>query len=122
IYACMRILRQPKRRTARKVASVKSVLRSLEVLELISQHQPISVGELSRMLELPKSTVQRTLVTLHEAGWLRQGSEPVTSWEVSSKILAIRPRVLVGGDLITAARPPMIELRDLTNETIHLTV
>jgi IclR family acetate operon transcriptional repressor len=99
---------------------VKSVVRSLDVLEVISDHQPITVGELTRLLDLPKSTVQRTLVTLHEAGWLRQTSDAVTSWEISPKILAIRPPALRDGELYAAARGPMSELRDATNETVHL--
>ena len=99
---------------------MKSVVRSLDVLEIISDHQPITVGELTKLLDLPKSTVQRTLVTLHEAGWLRQTSDSITKWEISPKILAIRPPALRDGELYAAARGPMAELRDATNETVHL--
>lgn len=101
---------------------MKSVLRTLEVLELVSREQPVSVGELAHQLELPKSTMQRTLVTLHEAGWLRQAPGPVTRWEVSPKILTIRPPVLRDGALISAARGPMESLRDEVDETVFLCI
>ena len=47
---------------------MKSVTRSLRILEAVAQHQPVTVGELTKLFGLPKSTVQRTLVTLAEAG------------------------------------------------------
>lgn len=101
---------------------MKSVLRSLDVLELISARQPVTVGELTKLLDLPKSTVQRTLVTLHEAGWLRPTNDPLTAWEVSPKILAIRPPALRDGRLLAAAREPMRELSAATSETVHLCI
>lgn len=99
---------------------MKSVLRSLEVLEAVSEHQPIAVGELARLLDVPKSTAQRTLITLHEAGWLRQAPGAVTSWEISPKILSIRPPALRDGMLAASARGPMTTLRDRVDETVHL--
>jgi Transcriptional regulator len=101
---------------------MKSLLRSLRVLEAVAERQPVAVGELARELGLPKSTVQRMLLTFHEAGWLRQVRGDVTRWEVSARILAVRPAALKGGHLYTAARGPMAELRDATNETVHLSV
>ena len=47
-----------------------NVLRTLEVCEAVSVHQPIGVRELAREIEMPKSTVQRALDTLHAAGWV----------------------------------------------------
>ncbi|WP_234389948.1 helix-turn-helix domain-containing protein [Streptomyces sp. MMG1533] len=55
---------------------MKSVTRSLRILEAVAQHQPVTVGELTKLFGLPKSTVQRTLVTLAEAGWLRANPPP----------------------------------------------
>ncbi|WP_324609648.1 helix-turn-helix domain-containing protein [Streptomyces sp. WM6386] len=57
---------------------MKSVIRSLRVLEAVAQHQPVTVGELTKIFGLPKSTVQRTLVTLAEAGWLRANRKDTT--------------------------------------------
>ncbi|KOG27006.1 transcriptional regulator [Streptomyces viridochromogenes] len=101
---------------------MKSVTRSLRILEAVAQHQPVTVGELTKLFGLPKSTVQRTLVTLAEAGWLRANRRDTTRWEIGARVLAVRPAALQGSSLFAAAREPMIRLRDAVNETIHLSV
>ena len=101
---------------------MKSVTRSLRILEAVAQHQPVTVGELTKIFGLPKSTVQRTLVTLAEAGWLRASRKDTTRWEVGARVLAVRPAALQGSSLFAAARDPMVQLRDKVNETIHLSV
>ncbi|MFE7767702.1 IclR family transcriptional regulator [Streptomyces sp. NPDC057438] len=101
---------------------MKSVTRSLRILEAVARHQPVTVGELTRLFGLPKSTVQRTLVTLNEAGWLRANRKDTTHWEIGARVLAVRPAALQGSSLFAAAREPMIRLRDALNETIHLAV
>ncbi|WP_437024192.1 IclR family transcriptional regulator [Streptomyces sp. enrichment culture] len=101
---------------------MKSVTRSLRILEAVAQHQPVTVGELTKLFGLPKSTVQRTLVTLAEAGWLRANRRDTTRWEIGARVLAVRPAALQGSSLLTAAHEPMVRLRDALNETIHLSV
>ncbi|MDG5809199.1 IclR family transcriptional regulator [Streptomyces ossamyceticus] len=101
---------------------MKSVTRSLRILEAVAQHQPVTVGELTKLFGLPKSTVQRTLVTLAEAGWLRANRKDTTRWEIGARVLAVRPAALQGSSLFAAAREPMVRLRDQVNETIHLSV
>ncbi|MDX2524761.1 IclR family transcriptional regulator [Streptomyces europaeiscabiei] len=101
---------------------MKSVTRSLRILEAVAQHQPVTVGELTKIFGLPKSTVQRTLVTLAEAGWLRANRKDTTRWEIGARVLAVRPAALQGSSLLTAAHEPMVRLRDALNETIHLSV
>ncbi|MEU0069998.1 IclR family transcriptional regulator [Streptomyces sp. NPDC006332] len=101
---------------------MKSVTRSLRILEAVAQHQPVTVGELTKLFGLPKSTVQRTLVTLAEAGWLRANRKDTTRWEIGARVLAVRPAALQGSSLFAAAREPMVHLRDKVNETIHLSV
>src|SRR5690349_4481868 len=101
---------------------MKSVTRSLRILEAVAQHQPVTVGELAKLYGIPKSTVQRTLVTLHEAGWLRASRGDTTRWEIGARVLAVRPAALQGANLFAAAREPMVRLRDALDETIHLSV
>ncbi len=101
---------------------MKSVTRSLRILEAVAQHQPVTVGELTKLFGIPKSTVQRTLVTLAEAGWLRANRRDTTRWEIGARVLAVRPAALQGSSLFAAAREPMIRLRGAVNETIHLSV
>lgn len=104
------------------MTEMKSVVRSLRILEAVAQHQPVTVGELTKLFGLPKSTVQRTLLTLNEAGWLRASRGDRTRWEIGARVLAVRPAALQGSNLLAAARDPMLRLRKTVNETIHLSV
>ncbi|GAA4971010.1 IclR family acetate operon transcriptional repressor [Nonomuraea thailandensis] len=99
---------------------MQNVINALRVLEEVAHRQPIGVGELARGLGLPKSTVQRSLKTLHEAGWIRPAGGEVTRWQVTSKALQVARRTELG--LRDAAVPVMEELRQRTGETIHLMV
>ena len=55
-----------------------SVLTTLNVLEYVSEHQPVGVSDVARGLELPKSSAQRALKALFEAGWIRKVDENVS--------------------------------------------
>lgn len=104
------------------VNTLRNVLNTLRVLEEVAARQPIGVGELARVLEMPKSSVQRALVTLDTAGWIRPATGEITRWVLTTKALAVGSRA--GGDLGLrgAALPIMENLRRHTEETIHLTV
>ncbi|WP_225728832.1 MULTISPECIES: IclR family transcriptional regulator [unclassified Nocardia] len=106
----------------RGVKALRNVLNTLRVLEEVAARQPVGVGELARVLDMPKSSVQRALVTLDTAGWIRPASGEVTRWVLTTKALAVGGRA--GGDLGLrgAALPIMEDLRRRTGETIHLTV
>lgn len=62
------------------------------ILEAVAEHQPVTVGELTKMFGLLKSTVQRTLITLRGAGWLRAGRGDRTRWEIGARVLR-QPRI-----------------------------
>src|SRR5262249_56086889 len=102
--------------------AMQSVLRSLLVLEAVAEHQPVRVGELTPLLGLPKSTVQRSLETLAEAGWLHQVDGDLTRWALTSRARAVVLRSGGEEDLREAALPPMQQLRDAAGETAHLFV
>jgi IclR family acetate operon transcriptional repressor len=104
------------------VVSVQSVLRSLQVLEAVAARQPVGVADLARALGLPKSTVQRSLVTLAEAGWLEHVAGEFTRWTLGPAARRIARAGARETSLREAALGPMQALRDETNETIHLAV
>jgi IclR family acetate operon transcriptional repressor len=101
---------------------LRNVLNTLRVLEEVASRQPIGVGDLARSLEMPKSSVQRALLTLNEAGWIRPASGEVTRWVMTTKALAVGSRASGDLGLRDAAVPIMENLRRLTEETIHLTI
>jgi IclR family acetate operon transcriptional repressor len=102
--------------------TMQSVVRSLNVLEAVAAHQPVGVAELSRRLELPKSTVQRSLVTLAEVGWLEPVDGELTRWALGPSARRLARGHGHEVNLREAALGPMQALRDETNETIHLGV
>jgi IclR family transcriptional regulator, acetate operon repressor len=99
-----------------------SVLSTLRVLEEVAARQPIGVSELARATGMPKSTVHRCLVTLREAGWLRVVDSDRARWGVTSKPLGIGLAAAGQEGLRDIAQPVLEELRDATDETIHLAV
>ena len=50
---------------------MRNVLSTLRVLEEVATRQTVGVGELARVLNMPKSSVQRALHALNSAGWIR---------------------------------------------------
>ncbi|MFF3978007.1 IclR family transcriptional regulator [Streptomyces sp. NPDC001828] len=101
---------------------MQNVLNALRALEEIAERQPIGVAELARAMELPKSSVQRSLLTLHEAGWIRPASGTPTRWVVTAKALYVGRRATGELGLRDAAVPVMEELRRRCGETVHLAV
>ena len=102
---------------------MESVKTALQVLELIAEAGEIGVSELARRAGEPKTTIQRNLVTLHEAGWIRSVEEGARrKWTLSAKLVVLAARVEAFPHLRETALPVMEELRHQTQETIHLTL
>jgi IclR family acetate operon transcriptional repressor len=103
-----------------------NVLLALSVLEHIASTGPIGVSALARELHEPKTTVHRSLQTLHAAGWIRSLEHSTEHgrqrlWTVSPKLLSLCQRA-GHPRLRDTALPIMEELRSKTKETIHLMV
>jgi IclR family acetate operon transcriptional repressor len=101
---------------------MRNVLNTLRVLEEVATRQPVGVGELARVLDMPKSSVQRALHTLNSAGWIRPATGEITRWAATTKALDVGRHASGGLGLRDAAMPVMEDLRRRTEETIHLTV
>lgn len=100
---------------------MKNVLNALRIVEEVAESQPIGVGEISRRLELPKTSVQRALTTLGEAGWIRQADDGTARWSLSARVLAFG-RGSAHQTLRNLSQATMSELRSETQETILLFV
>jgi IclR family acetate operon transcriptional repressor len=106
------------------VAAVKhiSVVRNaMAVMELLCRQHPLGVTELSRLLDLDKSGVQRILMTLHEGGWIQRSVASQTRWEPAASVrLLFADHAL---DWLRArADQVLTKLRDETGETAMLAV
>jgi len=100
-----------------------SVKLALRIFERVAAHGEVGLADLVRDLDAPKSTIQRGLVTLHEAGWLRPVDGGTRRRWAPSARLALLGRA---DDTLPALRrralPILQALRDETGETIHMTV
>lgn len=94
----------------------------LSVLEEIARNQPVSSAELVRILDGEKSAVQRSLVTLVDAGWISTVPGPGARWRLTSRIQVVAKSARDRDDLRLIARPVMEHLRDACNETVLLVV
>jgi IclR family acetate operon transcriptional repressor len=94
-----------------------SVATALIVLEELSLAGEVGVSQLARQLDLPKSTVQRTLLTLKAAGWARQDNH--ARWSLTLRCAVISQRVMSRTTLTEVVRPLLMELRDQTHETVR---
>lgn len=101
---------------------MQSVLNALRALEEVAARQPAGVADLARAMDLPKSSVQRALVTLHAAGWIRPAGGAPTRWVVTTKALHVGRHASGELGLRDVAVPVMEELRRRTDETVHLAV
>ncbi|CAN7272645.1 IclR family transcriptional regulator [Phenylobacterium sp. LjRoot225] len=100
----------------------QSASRVLSVLELIASRQPIGVSALAKLLDEDKSAVQRAVMTLADAGWIRVAPEPPTRWELTARIFTIAHLPYSGSDLRDRAGRILEELRDATSESVFLAI
>jgi IclR family acetate operon transcriptional repressor len=101
---------------------VRSVLTALRVLEEVATRQPIGVSDLARAMDMSKSSVQRVVTTLAEAGWVRTtGAEP-TRWQTSYRALTVGMAGVTMSGLEEVAHSEMRQIRDATQESVHLGV
>jgi IclR family acetate operon transcriptional repressor len=94
----------------------------LKVFERTAALQPIGVSALARELGADKSAVQRDLMTLADAGWIRSTGAAVGQWELTPHILTLARPPHSSDSLRQRARLALERLRSETGETAYLTV
>lgn len=99
-------------------APMSSALRVLAVCEALSTLQPIGVRELARRLDQPRSSVQRALETLQAGGWAARTDD--AEWVLTSRCAFVGARAGAAGALRALARPAMVRLLALTDESVRL--
>ena len=104
------------------VKQVQSAARVLATFEALADNQPLGVGALARVLGDDKSAVQRALMTLSAAGWIRRAGGDGSQWEVTTRILGLANRAQRRSGLRDRIRPALEILRQSTDETIILNV
>lgn len=101
---------------------MRSVRTTFQILEAVADYQPIGLSELARKLELPKSTVQRSIATLADLGWLRQDAYASSRWVIGDQVRKLNGKIDDEGRISAAAAPSLARLRTETTETAHVAV
>ncbi|MCB2074830.1 MAG: IclR family transcriptional regulator [Novosphingobium sp.] len=91
----------------------------LSVFEAIAAAQPVGVSALARQLGADKSAVQRDLMTLADAGWIRPAPGMAGQWELSLHMLTLARTPHSSDSLRMRARPILERLRLETGETAY---
>lgn len=98
---------------------VRVLQRALAILECFSLEKPaLTLQEIYRKVELPKSTTFRLVTTLQNSGYLLQRADQ--RYSLSYKLLLLGSVVLETQDVREITRPVMEELARVTGETVTL--
>ncbi|MEI4487383.1 IclR family transcriptional regulator [Frigidibacter sp. MR17.14] len=98
-----------------------TVEKALKVLELLSTHgQPVRLADLSRELEMNKSTTYRLLEKMGQLGYVRQDED--SRYMLTTRMWAIGVRAFRNFDIRAWARRHLEELARETGETAVLAV
>lgn len=101
---------------------VRAVLRALDVLEAFSTETPaLSLMEISERVGLNPSTTFRLLATLESRGYVEH-DEATGRYRVGAAVLRPTSTFLAHLNVRERVYPFLVDLRDTSRETVHLTV
>ncbi|MCP8617833.1 IclR family transcriptional regulator [Salirhabdus salicampi] len=101
----------------------KTVLKSIEVLELFKQSPELTLKELECKSELPKSTLHRVVRTLEHKGLLqRNRNQSKQTYQLGLAFLQYGQMVKNQLEIRKIALPYMQQLKDQVNESVNLII
>lgn len=98
---------------------VKSLIKGLDLLETFQHKSEQGVSEISRAIDVNRSTVFSLLYTLKKRGYICQNPE-TRKYILGIKLLELGEHVHENDTLKVYAQPKLKELVDRYNETAHL--
>ena len=100
----------------------QSLERGLAILSSFHAHRPlIGVSELSRDLDLSRSTAHRYIATLAKLGYLQQDPDS-KRYRLGPKVLDLGFSALNSMDLLEISAPHLRQLSDETQHTVNLAI
>ena len=93
--------------------------RIFKTIEYLAQYSPMGLLELSKGLNLNKTTVHRILNSLICMDYVKQDPETL-KYRLSFKFCKISNQILSQNNIIDLARPYIKALAEKTGETVHL--
>lgn len=100
---------------------INSVLKAVHVMNMFSAAEPrLTVTEISRRLNMPKSTAHSLLNTLLSEGFIEKVDGEM--YALGTAVIRLTQRVRVNVELRDRAAPYLRELADQCDESVYLTV
>lgn len=96
---------------------VRGAQRLFVIVEQLSA-RPMTLTEVAKSADLPKSTALRFLRTLEEAGWVFR--DRLGTYSLGAAIAGLAAQYLAGNPLVAMTTPPMRALHAKLDETISL--
>lgn len=101
--------------------AVKSVYRAVKILEAFNADEGMTVTEISKRFDFPKSSTHQILNTLANENMLAK--DPVTNrYYLGIKLFTLGDKARANLEIRRVAAPLLKELKDKFDETVHLTV
>ena len=88
-------------------------------LEYLASNGESNLSQISKNLDINKTTVHRLLATLINLGYVKQEPNSL-KYYLSFKICSLSNQILSNNDMVSICRPYLEKIRDLTGETVHL--
>lgn len=109
--------------TAQTGQTIAGIERALDALSLFAEAESPSLGvtEIAQALGLSKAVVHRILASFRAKGFVEL-DESTRRYSLGPKILFLGLTYLDRVDIVSVARPAMVHLRDLTDETATLSL
>ncbi|WHY77107.1 IclR family transcriptional regulator [Neobacillus sp. WH10] len=90
------------------------------LIKIAEEDKPLSITEISDLCGISKSKLHRYLTSLCRTGFLQRDSS--LQYSIGSTLIRIGNNAVKSFDIKDIARPTLIKLRDLFNETVFLSI
>ncbi|MFA5015291.1 MAG: IclR family transcriptional regulator [Actinomycetota bacterium] len=99
---------------------VETLIRFYRIIELLENSSELRLKDIADSLNIDKSTVHRFLKTLLKYNFVRRNPSN-KKYSLGLRFLNIATKLIDSIDIRNIAHPYLIELEEISNETIHLT-
>jgi IclR family KDG regulon transcriptional repressor len=100
-----------------------TVQKAMSILDCLGRaREPLSAADISRLVQLPRSTVYRLLGTLASGQYVSPDPGNAQRFRLGFKIADLASSLLEGIELRQQALPFLTQLRDIAQEAVHLVV
>ncbi len=100
---------------------MKTLEKFFKIIELLEEHGELRLQDIAYSLNIDKSTIHRFIKTLLHFDYVRKDKD-TSKYSLGLRFLNIATKIINKLDLRKIAHPYLVELKNLTGETIHLTL